>query len=200
MPRFPFMGPLEKSLHARSTMNAVNPDGSRPYLLDRIGPVDRIGPGDDQEVVGHVGERDPRFLAVEHKEIAPLDAGRLDGASIAARARLGQAVAGHLPALRLRHEIPLFLILGPPREKRQTVEARVDRHDDAKRRVHVLEFFARQAEANVVHADAAVFLRHGNPQQSQRRHPSENAPAVETVLPIDLLSVGPNLAHPPMPH
>ena len=71
-------------------------------------------------------------------------------------ARLGQAVAGDLLALRLRHEVPLLLILGAPGEQRQAVEPGVHRHDHAQRRVDVLELLADEAEADVVHAGAAV--------------------------------------------
>src|SRR5262249_45996738 len=73
-----------------------------------------IGPRDDEEVVGDVGERDPALLAGQNVAIALLDRRRLDRARVAAGARLGQAVAGDFGALRLRYEVPPLLILVAP--------------------------------------------------------------------------------------
>ena len=138
-------------------MNALMPEGSRCLLL-----VD-IGPGKDEEVVGDVGERDPALLAGQDVAAALPDRRRLDGARVAARRRFGEAVAGDSAALRLRHEIPLLLILGAPRQQRQAVEAGVHRHDDAQRRVDVLELFADEPERDVVHPGAAVLCGHATP-------------------------------------
>ena len=105
-----------------------------------------VRPCEDQEVIRHVGERDPHLLARDHVAIAAADSHRLDAPRIAAGRGLGQPVGGDLPALGLRHEIPLLLILGPPRQQRERVEADVDRQDHAKRRVHVLQLLAGQAQ------------------------------------------------------
>ena len=85
-------------------MNALRPDGSRSLLLLVIRP------GDNEEVVRDVGERDPRLLPVQHVPIALFHGGRLDGADVAARARLGQRVAGDHLSLRLRDQVLLFLL------------------------------------------------------------------------------------------
>src|SRR5262249_43119392 len=71
----------------------------------------RIGPRDDQEMIGQVRERDPRLLTIEHPAFAALHRGGLDGARVAACARLGQCVSRDLRSLRLRYEIPALLIL-----------------------------------------------------------------------------------------
>ena len=173
-------------------MKALRPDGSRCFFFSVIGP------GDDEEVVGDVGERDPRFLAVQDVAIALLDGGRLDARARRCRRRLGQPVAGDLPALRLRHEIPLLLILGAPRQQRQAVQAGVHRHDHAQRRVDVLELLAGQAEADVVHAGAAVLLRHRDAEQTERRHAAEHAIAIEAMLPVGFPDVRRDLARAPL--
>ena len=102
------------------------------------------------------------------------DRGRLNAARVAAGGRLGQAVGRELVALRLRHQILLLLLFGAPRQQRQTVEARVHRHDHAQRRVDVLQLLAGQAEADVVHAGAAVLLRHRDAQQAQPLHAADD--------------------------
>src|SRR5207237_8918412 len=71
-----------------------------------------IAPGEDQEVVRHIRERNPHLLAREHVPIALFDGDRLDTARVAAGRRLGEAVGRNLLSLRLRQKIPLLLILG----------------------------------------------------------------------------------------
>ena len=88
--------------------------------------------------------------------------------------------------LRLRHQVSLFLGLGAPGEEREAVEPGVHRQDDAERRIHVLELFAREAQADVVEAGAAVLLRHAHAQEPQLRHAAEDAVAVEAVIAIEL--------------
>ena len=108
MPHFSFSVPLEKPLNPRSTMKALIPDGSRCFFFSRS--VQR----EDEEVVGDVGERDPHLLAGDDVAVALLDRHRLDAAHVAAGGRLGQPVGRDLLPLRLRHEVPLLLILGAP--------------------------------------------------------------------------------------
>ena len=108
MPHFSFSVPLEKPLNPRSMMKALIPDGSRCFFFSRS--VQR----EDEEVVGDVGERDPHLLARHDVAIPLLHRHGLDAAHVAAGGRLGQPVRRDLLPLRLRHEIPLFLILGPP--------------------------------------------------------------------------------------
>ena len=71
------------------------------------------------------------------------------------------------------------------------------RHDHAQRRVDVLELLAGEAEADVVHAGAAVFLRHRDAEQAELRHAAEDALAIEAVLPIVFPDVRRDLARAP---
>ena len=186
MPHFSFIGPLVNPLNCRSTMKALMPEGSRCCLLAGVGP------GEDQEVVGDIRQRNPRLLAGQDVPVAFPDGGRLDRARIAAGARFGERVPGNLPSLCLRHEVPLFLGLGAPGEQRQAVEPRVHRQDDAERRVHVLQLLAGQAEADVIEPRAAVLLGHAHAQEAELRHAAENAVPVELVIAVELRgSAGP---------
>ena len=72
------------------------------------------------------------------------------------------------------------------------------RHDHAQRGVEIFELFARDAERDVVHAGAAVFLRHGDAEQSELRHPAEDALAIEVMLAIVLADVGRDVARAPL--
>src|SRR5262245_55001267 len=129
-----------------------------------------VAPGKDHVVIGYVSERDPHLLAVEKPSIALLDRGGLNAAHIAAGGRLGEAIGSDLVSLGLWHEVTPLLILGAPRQQRQTVETSMDRHDDAQRRIDVFELFARQPQADVVHAGATVLFRHRNAEQSEALH------------------------------
>jgi len=102
MPHFCVIGPLEDE--------GAEAGGIALLLLGRVSP------GDDQEIVGNVGQRDPGLLAVEDVAVALLHRRRLDRARIAARRGFGEAVAGNLGALGLRHQVALLLVLGSPRE------------------------------------------------------------------------------------
>ena len=189
-----FHRPARKALEA--ALDDERRQAGRVALLFLL----EIGPRDDEEVVRHVGQRDPALLAREHVPVALLDRGRLNRACIAARARFGQAVSGNFRPLRLRHEITAFLILGSPGQERQTIEARVDRHDHPQRRVDVLELFARDPEADVIHARAAVFLRHRNPKQAKLCHAAQDAIAVEMMPAIVLADVRRHLTRRPLAH
>ena len=149
-------------------MNALMPDGSRCFFFSRSvhAKTRKLSATSASEIHD--------LLAGQHVPVALLHRDRLDAARVAAGARLGQAVAGDLLALRLRHEIPLLLIFGAPREQRQAVEAGVHRHDHAQRRVDVLELLARQPERDVVHAGAAV-LAAAPRRRAARARPSRRA-------------------------
>jgi hypothetical protein len=75
----------------------------------------------------------------------------------------------------------------------------VHRHDHAQRRVDVLELLARQAQRDVVHAGAAVLLRHRAAEQSELRHLRQDV-AVEPVLAIELPDLRRHFARPPLAH
>src|SRR3954469_9367637 len=145
-----------------------------------------VGPPDHEEVIGDIGKRDPALLAVQDIAIALLHRGGLNGARVAAGARCSEAGARQLVALRLRDEVARLLILVAPRQEREAVQAGVHGHDDAQRGIEILELFARDPERDVVHAGAAVFLRHGNPEQTEPGHPAENPIAVEVVFAVVL--------------
>ena len=68
-----------------------------------------------------------------------------------------------------------FCVLGAPRQQRQAVQPDVHRQDHAQRRVDVLELLARDAEADVVHAGAAVFGRHADAEQAEVGHLRQDA-------------------------
>ena len=110
-----------------------------------------------------------------------------------------EPVGRQLLSLRLRHEIPLLLILGAPRQQRQAVQPGVHRHDHAQRRVDVLELLADDAEADVVHAGAAVLLRHRAPEQTELRH-LRNDRRIEPVLAIELANPRRDFARAPLAH
>ena len=107
-----------------------------------------------------------------------------------------RAVGRDLLPLRLRDEVTLLLVLGPPRQKRQGVQTQMHRQNHAQRRVDVLEFLAGQAEADVVHAGAAVLGGHRHAEQTQFRHLGQD-PAIELVGAIELADPRRHLASRP---
>ena len=191
MPHFCVSVPLENPL--KRALDDERAQAGRILLPLLV----RIAPRNHEKRVGHVGQRDPHLLAVQHIAIAALLRRRLDAARVASRRRLGEAVGGDQRALRLRNEILLFLRFGSPRQQRQAVERDVHRQDDAQRRVRVLELFARDAEADVVHARAAVLRRHADAEQPELGHLRQQA-AIERVLAIELLDARRNLPRRPL--
>src|SRR5262249_54761106 len=94
----------------------------------------------------------------------------------------------------LWHQIALFLRFASPRQQREAVEARVDRHDHAKRRVHVLQFLARDPQTHVIHARAAVLLRYADTEQPELGHSAKHTLPIEAMLPIVFPDVRRDLA------
>ena len=84
----------------------------------------------------------------------------------------------------------------PQRQQREAIQAGVHRHDDAQRRVDVLELLADEPEADVVHARAAVLDRHRAAEQAQLRHLRQDG-GVEAVLAIELADVRRHFTRPP---
>ena len=188
-----------------SSSGAAGEAGVRPLDDERADARDvapllllAVAPGEDEEVIGHVGQRDPGLLPGQHPVAVALHGHRLDRPHVAARPRLGQAVAADLLAARLGDEILPALLLGAPAQQAERVEPRVHRHDDAQRRVEVLELLAGQPEADVVHAGAAVLGGDADAQQAERRHPRQDA-RVEPMLAIEVVDAGGNLAGAPFP-
>ena len=67
------------------------------------------------------------------------------------------------------------------------------REDDTQRRVGVLQFFARDAETDVVHAGAAILRGHADAEKPELCHLRKKA-AIECVLAIELLDAWRDLA------
>ena len=107
--------PLLRQRPARKSLEAALDDERAQARRIFLPLLVEIGPGNHQKRVGHVGQRDPHLLAVQHVAIAALLGRRLDAARIAAGRRLGQAVRADQRALRLRNEILLLLRFGAPR-------------------------------------------------------------------------------------
>ena len=72
------------------------------------------------------------------------------------------------------------------------------RHDDPQRGVDVFELLADDPEADVVHAGAAVLLRHRAAEQAQLRHLRQDG-RVEPVLAIELADARRDFARAPLP-
>jgi hypothetical protein len=73
------------------------------------------------------------------------------------------------------------------------------RHDHAQRRVHVLQFLAREAERDVVHSGPAILLRNRDAEQAERRHLRQDV-GIETVGSIQLADPRPDFAACPLAH
>ena len=193
MPHFSLIVPLENPL--KRALHEERRQARRVALLLLL----EIAPRHDEEVVGDIGQRNPHLLAGQHVAVALLHGHRLDAADVAARRRLREAEGGDLLALRLRHEVLALLRLGAPREQAQAVEPRVHGHDHAQRGVDVLQFLAGEAEADVVHARAAVLRRHRNAEQAELRHLRQDV-GIEPVLPVEILDARRDLAGAPLAH
>jgi hypothetical protein len=148
-----------------------------------------VGPGDDQEVVGDLGEGDPLFLAVENVPFPFLDRRRLDSHGVAPGVGLGEAVGRHLLPLGLGDQVSLLLVLCAPRQEREAVETYVDRHEHAKRGVDILQLLAGEPEGYIVQTCPAVNLRDADAENVELGHLGENRP-VEVLLGVVLLNVG----------
>ena len=193
MPHFSLSVAARESLEAALDDEGADPGGVALLLLVQVRP------GKDEEVVGDVGQRDPHLLAGDEIAIPLLDRDGLNAADVAAGGRFGQAVGRDLLALRLRHEVALLLVLGAPGQERQAVEPGVHRHDHAQRRVDVLELLADDAEADVVHAGAAVFLRDRTAEQAKLGHLRQDV-RVESMLAIELANLRRHRARAPLAH
>ena len=110
---------------------------------------------------------------------------------------LGQAVRADQRAMRLRNEILLLLRFGPPRQKREAVQRDVHRQDDPHRRVGVLELFACDAEADVIHPRASILRRHADAEKPKLGHLRQER-AIERVRTIELLDAGRHFARRPL--
>ena len=62
----------------------------------------------------------------------------------------------------------------------------------------ILELLAGDAERDVVHAGAAVFLRHRDAEQPELRHAAEDALAIEMMLAVVVVDERQHLAGAPL--
>ncbi len=193
MPHFSFSVPLEKPLKL-----AFDDERAQARWIP-LALLFEVRPAKHEEVVRDVGERDPHLFARHDVAVPALHRDGLNTAHVASGRRLGQAIRRELSPLCLRDEIPLFLILGPPGEERQTIEPRMNGHDDAQGRVDVLQLLAHEPEADVVHAGAAILLRHRTSEQPELRHLRKDL-RVEPMRPIELPDARRHLAGAPFAH
>ncbi len=161
-------------------------DDERADATVFLRPVER---GEDQEVVGDVGQADPDLGAVEDVRVAVTTGGRGQAGGVGAGTGLGQPERGQLLALRLGREETLLLILRAPLQQGQRVEPDVHAHHHPKGRIGALELLAQDAQADVVQAGPAVLLGDRCAQEAQLAHPAEHL-AVHFVLGVPLADMG----------
>ena len=179
----------------RQTRHApLEHEGGEPVVLQAA--VER---GEDQEVVGEVGERDPHLGAVEDVGVAVPDIGRLDRPGVGTGIWLGQREGAELFAAGLGHEKALLLLLIGPLQERQAVEPDVDAHDHPQEGVDVLQLLAGEGEGDVVEPGAAILLRDGKAEDAELAHLAQHL-GVELALGIPLLDVWRDLARGELAH
>src|ERR1044072_4677523 len=152
-----------------------------------------IRPAEEEEVVGHIGERNPHLLAVQDPLVALAPRGRARADPVPPRAPVAPTAGRELFALRLRYEVLALLLLCAPRVERQRVESRVDAHHDAQGRIHRFQLLADEAERDVVEARPAVLFGDADAEQAKLGHLVEHG-AVELLLLVPLLDVRRHLA------
>ncbi len=158
-----------------------------------------VGPGQDEEAVGHVGQGDPHLLAVQDVVVAFPPGGSLHADHVGTSVGFGHAEGADVLALGQRHQIFLFLLLGAPLEYAQAAQAHVNAHDHPCRGVHSFQFLAGQAQGDVVHAGSSVVDRHADAQQSLGGHLGQQR-AVEGLFPVVFLDFGGNFPFGELPH
>ena len=87
--------------------------------------------------------------------------------------------------MRLRHEPPLLLLLGPVPQQGERVQPHVHRDQRPKRRLAAFDLLARERLADEVEPRAAVLLRDHDPEDPELRHPGDQVeiePVVDVVL------------------
>ena len=163
---------------------------ARPLALDderRDAAVLRVGIGlrEDERVVGDAGVGDPVLLAVEDVGVALAAGVREHPGDVRAGGGLGEPEAGELVAARLRGEVALLLLLVGVAEKRQRVEADVDRDERPEGRLAALDLLADERLGNEVEPGAAVFLRDDDAEQAELGHARDRL-HVEVVVDVVL--------------
>src|SRR5262245_29381430 len=100
-------------VRAEALEGALHDEGGEPAVVALLLLL-LVGPRDDEEVVGDVGEADPDLLPVEDVAVALLDRRGLDPHRVGARVGLGEPVGRNLLPLGLGDEVLLLLLLRPP--------------------------------------------------------------------------------------
>ena len=160
IPSLPWSVPVVRPAIPRSSMNAVTP----------LCFFARSTEAKTRKWSAMSARRDPHLLAVEPVDVA-VPAGRgLEVAGVRADTGFGQAEGGELLAARLRDQPALALLLGPPLEEGQRVEADMDALDDTERGVGTFELLAQDREARVVHPAAAVRLGDRGAEEPELAH------------------------------
>ncbi len=119
---------------------------------------------------------------------------------------LGQAVAGQLGPLGLRHQILLLLLLGAPLQQGQRIKAGVNAEHHPQKGVDALQLFADHRQRQIVHTCAAVLLGNADAQKAQLAHALQDRPdmghvrVVLRALTIPVANKGLNLALRKLPH
>src|SRR4026209_1355507 len=101
--------------------------------------------------------------------------------------------------MRLWDQISRLLIVGAPREQRETVQTHVDRNNHTQRRIEVFKLLARDTERDVIHPRAAILLRDAAAEKPELRHLRQQA-AVELVRTIEIVDSRCNRASTPLAH
>ena len=86
--------------------------------------------------------------------------------------------------MRLRHEPPLLLLLGPVPKQRERVQSDVDRDQRPERRLAPLDLLAGERLGDEVEPGAAVFHRDHDPEDPELRHAGDQ---VEIEAMVDIV-------------
>ena len=144
--------------------------------------------GEDEEVIGDIGQADPDLLAVEDVQIAVAAGRRSEVAGIRPDARLREPECRKLLALCTGDEPALLLLLGHLVHEGHRVEPDMDALDDAECGVGLLELLADHRERDVVHPATTPAGVHRRAREALLAHPGEDL-AVDLALRIPLADV-----------
>ena len=146
----------------------------------------RIGLREHERVVGDGRVRDPVLLAVEDVDVALAPRGRAHRGDVGAGARLGQAEAGELLALRLGTEPALLLLLRAVAQERQRVEPDVHRDQRPERGLAALDLLAGECLRDEVEPRAAVLLGDRRSRAGRARPCPRSAPVSRLMVDVVL--------------
>src|SRR3989442_5859324 len=159
-------------VRAEALERALHDEGAEPAVVPALLLL-LVGPGEDDEVVGDVGEADPHLLAVEDVTVALAHRGGLDADRIAPRVGLGEPVGGDLLPPRLGGQVLLLLVVAAPAQERHAVEAHVQGFDPAQGGVDLSQPLAHATEVRLFHPRPAPLLGDADAEQVQIGHALE---------------------------